>query len=107
LERKILDILQAINEITQFVNSMQYSEFINDVKTLRAVELNLIIIGEAVAAIPEEIQEKYSSIPWHLMRGMRNQLVRMYFRVSPKILWDTIQNDLPIVSSELKNFLEN
>ena len=91
----------------EFVNSMEYSEFIDDTKTLRAVELDLISIGEAVTAIPDEIQEKYSKIPWHLMRGMRNQLVHMYFRVSPKILWDTIQNDLPIVSSELKNILEN
>ncbi len=57
--------------------------------------MNFIIIGEAANQIPEEIEEKYTTIPWSLMRAMRNRIVHVYFRIDEKLMWDTIQNDLP------------
>lgn len=44
-EERINDILNAIAEINSFVNSMEFSEFQRDTKTIRAIELNFIIIG--------------------------------------------------------------
>ena len=29
------------------------------------------------------------------MRAMRNRIVHVYFKVDEKLMWDTIQNDLP------------
>jgi len=49
----IQDILNAIQEIFVFTSDTNFESFRNDVKTIRAVELNFIIIGEAVNAIPE------------------------------------------------------
>jgi len=51
--------------------------------------------------------EAYPKIAWHLMRGMRNQLVHIYFTISPKILWDTIHQDLPPLVESLKDILRN
>ena len=47
---------------------MDFERFRSDVKTIRAVELDFIVIGEAVIQIPEEILEAYPQVPWHLMR---------------------------------------
>lgn len=58
---------------------MDYRAFKEDAKTIRAVEMNFIIIGEAASNIPDQIEEKYLSIPWHLMRAMRNRIVHAYF----------------------------
>jgi uncharacterized protein with HEPN domain len=55
--------------------------------------------------MPEKIVETYPSLPWAQMRGMRNHLIHEYFRVAPKILWDTIQHDLPPVGQELRSIL--
>ncbi len=103
---RILDILTAIQEIQTFVVDIDFEDFKNDQKTMRAVELDLIIIGEAANMIPEDLQEDYPEIAWQLMRGMRNRLVHTYFSVSPKILWDTIQQDLPPVAESLKTLLD-
>ena len=84
---------------------MEFADFQNDIKTMRAVELDFIVIGEAANAIPEEVQEAYPQVAWQLMRAMRNRLVHTYFWVSPKILWDTIQHDLPPVVESLENIL--
>ena len=94
-QARVVDILDAIAEIQMFTTDMDFASFQRDAKTQRAVELNFIIIGEAAAQIPDEIEEQNPQIPWHLMRAMRNRLVHVYFGIDPTLLWDTIQNDLP------------
>ena len=102
---RIRDILDAIAEIQKFTSGMDYQTFKEDDKSIRAVEMNFIIIGEAANQIPAEIEEKHSSIPWSLMRAMRNRIVHVYFRVDEKLMWDTIQNDLPPLVPELEKLL--
>ncbi len=102
---RIRDILDAINEIRKFTKGMDFATFKDDDKSVRAVEMNFIIIGEAANQIPEEIEEIYTSIPWSLMRAMRNRIVHVYFRIDEKLVWDTIQNDLPPLVPELEKLL--
>jgi uncharacterized protein with HEPN domain len=80
----IRDVLDAIAEIQGFTDGMDYEPFKTDDKSVRAVEMNFIIIGEAAAQIPEDIEEKYSTIPWSLMRAMQNRIVHVYFKVDEK-----------------------
>ncbi len=103
---RIRDILEAIAEIQRFTHGVTYESFRRDDKSIRAVEMNFIIIGEAANQIPEEIEEKYPAIPWNLMRAMRNRIVHAYFNVDEKLMWDTIQNDLPPLFPCLKSFCE-
>ena len=63
---RIRDILGAIAEIQRFTKNMDYETFKKDDKSIRAVEMNFIIIGEAANQIPEEIEEKYTRILWVL-----------------------------------------
>jgi len=102
---RIRDILDAIAEIQQFTHGMDYETFKEDDKSIRAVEMNFIIIGEAANQIPEEVEEKYTAIPWILMRAMRNRIVHVYFKVDEKLMWDTIQTDLPPLIPELEKLL--
>ena len=99
---RIQDILEAISEIQSFTEGMDYETFKDDDKSIRAVEMNFIIIGEAATQIPDEIEEKYPDIPWSLMRAMRNRIVHVCFNVDEKLMWDTVQNDLPPLISELE-----
>ena len=52
---RIRDILDAIAEIETFTRGMDYEAFQEDDKSVRAVAMNFIIIGEAANQIPEEI----------------------------------------------------
>jgi len=58
---------------------MDFEGFKVDTKTMKAVELNLIVIGEAAAGIPDSLEERRPQIPWILMRAMRKRLVHVYF----------------------------
>jgi len=103
---RIRDILDAINEIDIFTHGMDFDDFKADPKTMKAVELNLIVIGEAAAGIPKDIEEKHLQIPWSLMRAMRNRLVHVYFSVDERLLWDTVKNDLPPLVKPLHSLLQ-
>jgi uncharacterized protein with HEPN domain len=99
---RIQDIIDSAREIQSFMGGYNSERFRQDVKTIRAVELNFIIIGEAVNGIPGEVQDAHPEVPWHLMRSMRNRLVHVYFEVDPQLVWDTVQNDLPALISALE-----
>lgn len=102
---RVRDILEAMFEIQNFTQGMDYETFRQDPKSIRAVEMNFIIIGEAANQIPEEIEERYPAIPWNLMRAMRNRIVHVYFNVDERLMWDTVQDDLPPLIPELKKLL--
>ena len=102
---RIRDILDAIAEILKFTRGMDFESFRKDDKTIRSVEMNFIIIGEAANQIPDEIEEKHTEIPWSLMRAMRNRIVHVYFKGDEKLMWDTVQNDLPPLIPELEKLL--
>jgi uncharacterized protein with HEPN domain len=65
--------------------------------TIDAVIRNFAVIGEAARQIPPEIETRYSDVPWHKMRGLRNIVVHEYFGVDMSIVWETIQTDLPSI----------
>lgn len=104
---RVRDILDAIAETEFFTQGMNLTDFKADMKTVKAVELNFIIIGEAARAIPDEIQKANPVVPWQLMRSMRNRMVHMYFHIDPDILWKTVKDDLPLLVPHLENLLLN
>lgn len=99
----IQDILDAIFEIDGFVRGLDETRFVGDLKTIRAVELNFIVIGEAASKVSQQFQLTHPQVPWAVMKAMRNFLVHAYFAVDPKILWTTIQADLPPLERSLRS----
>jgi uncharacterized protein with HEPN domain len=69
---------------------------------VKAVE----IVGEAVSRVSPEYQANNPQIPWSAMIGMRNRLVHAYFDINLRILWQTTQEDLPLLIDELKKLPE-
>jgi uncharacterized protein with HEPN domain len=103
---RIRDMLDAIEAIQEYSRNLTCDEFIKDSKTVDAVIRRLMIIGEAASHIPEEIASKATGIEWQRIRGMRNFIVHEYFGVSEKIIWDTIQIDLPGIIQPLKMLIQ-
>ncbi|MDE6535148.1 MAG: DUF86 domain-containing protein [Muribaculaceae bacterium] len=63
------------------------------------------IIGEAAYKITNEFKDSHPELPWRQIIGMRHILVHGYFTISPEILWDVIQNDIPQISPILINYI--
>ena len=102
---RIRDILNAVAEVEVFTQGMTGDQFLLDHKTIRAVELNFIIIGEATSQVPDDVQGRFPEVPWRIMKAMRNRLVHVYFDADPRIVWETIVNDLPPLVVPLRRLL--
>ena len=103
---RIRDMLAAIERIMAYTTNLNFSKFQADGKTVDAVIRNFEILGEAAAHVPEEIVLDYSDVPWQDIRDMRNLLAHEYFGVNKKIVWETVQKDLPSLITQLKQILE-
>lgn len=66
---------------------------------------NLIIIGEAAAHLSEDFVEMHHSLPWREMRDMRNIVVHEYFGIDRKIVWETLERNLPPLVPQLKQLI--
>jgi uncharacterized protein with HEPN domain len=102
---RIADILEAIQDTLEITRGMEYETFRQDKKTLKAVLYNLAVIGEAARKLPEDVTARYSSIPWREMGDMRNVVIHEYFGIDIKILWETIENELPPLVKRLKDII--
>jgi uncharacterized protein with HEPN domain len=96
-ERHLRDILESIDLINEFIRDMDFSAYQRDEKTQAAVERKMQILTEAVIRLEMEGPDAFPEIDWKAYRGMGNFLRHSYHRVSDEIVWNTVQDDLPVL----------
>lgn len=96
------DIEKAIAEINDFLpNPRYFHEFQNDIKTKRAVERNIEIIGEAMSRILN-VEPQISISASRKIVDTRNRIIHGYDSVSDEVLWLIVIRYLPILEIEIK-----
>lgn len=102
----LYDIINAINEIDSFFDNKQktFSEFKDDIKTKRAIERNLEIIGEAVSRIKRQDAD-FSLANERKIIDTRNRIAHGYDTVSDDVIWSIVINHLPLLKTEVQNLL--
>ncbi|KKO19682.1 MAG: DUF86 domain-containing protein [Candidatus Brocadia sp.] len=98
-------ILDAINKIQKYTKDMDYEGFRASSLVQDGVIRQLEIIGEATKNLSQEIREKHPDIPWKDMVGMRDKLIHQYFGVDIAGVWDTLEEDIPTLKSNLIKLL--
>ncbi len=104
-KQRILHILDAICNVEDFLESLNFDNFNNSKLHKAATERQLEIIGEATAAISEELKQQYPKVEWQPIKGFRNIIAHEYFGVSVQILWGVVQKELPILKTQMQQIL--
>jgi uncharacterized protein with HEPN domain len=100
------DIEQAISEINSFIPDVKnFKDFQKDLKTKRAVERNIEIIGEAMTRILN-VDPKINITDTRKIVDTRNRIIHGYDSVSEEILWGIIIRNLPTLDTEVKDLLK-
>lgn len=102
----LLDIDQCIDEIFEFLGDRRdFFEYKRDLKTKKAVERNLEIIGEAVSRILKEDSSFQLKNARNII-GTRNRIIHSYDNISDEIIWTIITRELPNLKKEVAKLLD-
>lgn len=102
----LYDILNSINEIeSYFVETPKMFEiYQNDLKTKRAIERNIEIIGEAMNRILKENNSIEISNSRKIV-DVRNRIIHGYDSVSDDVIWGIVIKNLPVLKTEVSHLL--
>ncbi|SEA68266.1 Uncharacterized conserved protein, contains HEPN domain [Flavobacterium gillisiae] len=102
----LYDILSSINEIeSYYIDTPKLFEvYQNDLRTKRAVERNIEIIGEAMNRILKLNSEIVISNSRKIV-DVRNRIIHGYDSVSDDIIWGIVIRNLPLLQKEVEELL--
>ena len=102
----LYDILSEIHEIESFFidRPKDFLSYQNDLRTKRAVERNIEIIGEAMSRILKQNQAIEITSSRKLV-DVRNRIIHGYDSVSDDIIWGIVVRHLPILKIEVEKLL--
>ena len=100
------DIEQAVLEIYEFLpKERNFFEFQKDLKTRKAVERNIEIIGEAMDRILKMDPDIQISDSRKIV-DTRNRIIHGYDVVSNDVIWLIVNKSLPVLKEEVKKLLK-
>lgn len=102
----LYDMLNAILEIEGFFSNgpMDFHNYQSDIRTKRAVERNLEIIGEAMNRILTQ-NPNISISNSRKIVAVRNIIIHGYDKVSDEVIWGIIINHIPTLKKEVESLL--
>lgn len=104
---RLLHIVEAIDNIFEFVDGKTFERYKNDKILKFAVIKNLEIIGEAAYLLTKEFKTHHQTVEWQDLIGMRHILVHGYYQIKDEIVWTTIETDLAPLKNEVLSILDS
>lgn len=87
------------------LGSADYRSFAASYWMIRTTERAILIIAEAVKALPPDMIDRYPDIEWHAIKGMANILRHEYRRVEPQVLWRVVTESLPRLAPVIETMI--
>ncbi len=105
-DERLRDILHAVARIESHTRALQNASYERDPAEADvykdAVHYQLIVIGEAIAALPDEVKAMDPEIPWKAIVGLRNRLAHEYFLIDPAAIREVVEKDLAELATRVR-----
>ena len=95
------DMREAGREALGFVAGMSYHAFSSDLRTRRAVERCIEIVGEAARKVSRPFEAAHPDVPWQKIVAMRHVLAHEYGEIRDEVLWRVVTEHLPRLVAQL------
>lgn len=89
------EMLACMDKVERYMAGISFNEFRQREQLMDAVERNIEKIGEAAAAIPDNIRDKHPEVPWKTIVGLRNKVIHHYFAVDPEVIYQIASKNIP------------
>jgi uncharacterized protein with HEPN domain len=91
----VADIIESIELIISYVNTLSEADFENNIMLQDAVYRRFEIIGEATNRLSAPFKASYPNVEWAVMKAMRNKIAHEYFGIITAIVFKTVREKLP------------
>jgi uncharacterized protein with HEPN domain len=98
-------IREAADRITRRLASYDVDRFTADDVMQDAVLQQLIVIGEAAGRVSDDVRQRYTQVPWSVIRAFRNFAVHNYPAIDWIIVWNAATRSVPLLSSQISAIL--
>jgi len=99
---RIRHMLYYCDRVNNTVNRCQnsFDVFSKDWDFYNSISMSIMQIGECASGLSEEFRnDTKNSIPWGLVRAMRNMFAHEYYVMDKETIWETATHDIPLVAA--------
>ena len=105
--QRLLDILAAAKLLRTFRSGRSREDLEGDPLLQSGFLYQLHVIGEAASRLSPSLREHYPAVPWKAISGFRNYIAHEYFALDLDIVWQTVIEDVPSLSSQIEQIFHN
>jgi uncharacterized protein with HEPN domain len=102
----IRHLLDEVAFILQHTKGRTKEETVQDAVLSRAIVRSLEIIGEAARKTDQDFKTNHREVEWKKMSGTRDKLIHDYFGIDYDIVWEIIQERLPLLKVQLEKIMK-
>jgi len=96
-------MLEASQKAISLTENLSRADYDAD-EVLRLALAHIVqTIGEAARLVSSETRALHLNVPWAAIVGMRHKVVHDYMHVRYDILWETVRQDLPVLTELLRS----
>ncbi|MBN1379405.1 MAG: DUF86 domain-containing protein [Gammaproteobacteria bacterium] len=106
IKKYLYDVKQAADLVADFTSGKTLQDYKCDAMLSAAVEREFEIIGEALnhtAKMDEAVAKKITG--YRRIIAFRNILIHGYASVDDQLVWDIVENKLPVLREEVEKLL--
>ena len=92
---------EAARQVLEFVQGLDYNQFVATLRVRFAVERGLEILGEAARRVSPSFREAHPEVPWRQIIGLRNAVAHEYDDINFTVVWEVLSFRLPELVSIL------
>ena len=93
----LLDLERAARLVSEYVEGVEQTAFLQDRRTQHAILYLLLIMGEATKRLSQEFRDRYPTFPWSDLAKTRDFLIHQYDKTDPAEVWKITQTRIPTV----------
>ena len=102
---RLIDIIEYSNNVTMLIEGFDFDKLVADKRTYYSVMKNVEVVGEAAYMLTKAFKQAHPATPWKVVQGMRHVLVHDYAGIDDKELYNTAVNDIPVLRSQVEQYL--
>jgi len=102
---RLKEIALRVAEIQQWTGGLDEQTFLADPKSMAAVTMNIMVIGETARRLTHTVRDLEPTIPWSSIVNLRNRIAHSYESVDQGIVWRIVQEHIAALDAAVSRML--